>query len=324
VNILITIDTECDNAWQKSSIVKTENVRYLPRFQSLCEKYNFKTTYLATYEIVKDKRFVEFGLDLIKRGKGEIGCHPHAWNSPPQYNLTSDDFHYHPYLIEYPQDIIRQKVEYLTKMLEDTFGVKMISHRAGRWAMNNSYAKILAENGYRVDCSITPYILWPSENRGTNRSRSPEIDYRNFPSTPYFWGKNGALNSNSNSILEIPVTIIRRYTKLLYGLYSILPYGHLRGGVHRLFGQPTLWFRPHRRHEGLNEAANTKLNSSSDYIMFMLHSSEMMPGGSPNFKTIKDIDEMYAEIEKAFELLANRSTKGLTCFEYYKKYTSQL
>ncbi|NOM63837.1 deacetylase, partial [Klebsiella pneumoniae] len=36
---LITIDTEGDNRWQKHDSITTENARYLPRFQQLCEKY---------------------------------------------------------------------------------------------------------------------------------------------------------------------------------------------------------------------------------------------------------------------------------------------
>ncbi|MDR8263551.1 deacetylase, partial [Acinetobacter baumannii] len=47
---LITIDTEGDNLWQKHDSITTENARYLPRFQQLCEKYGFKPVYLTNYE----------------------------------------------------------------------------------------------------------------------------------------------------------------------------------------------------------------------------------------------------------------------------------
>ncbi len=29
---------------------------------------------------------------------------------------------------------MREKVDYMTRLLEDTFQTKMVSHRAGRWA----------------------------------------------------------------------------------------------------------------------------------------------------------------------------------------------
>jgi hypothetical protein len=33
---LVTIDTECDNAWARSHTITTRNAAYLPRFQALC------------------------------------------------------------------------------------------------------------------------------------------------------------------------------------------------------------------------------------------------------------------------------------------------
>ena len=59
---LISIDTEGDNLWkwQVGDIVTTENAKYLPRFQSLCEKYGFKPTYLTNYEMAMDSFFIEY------------------------------------------------------------------------------------------------------------------------------------------------------------------------------------------------------------------------------------------------------------------------
>ena len=56
-------------------------------------------------------------------------------------------------------------------------------------------------------------------------------------------------------------------------------------------------------------------NSDSNYIMFMLHSSEMMPGGSPTFRTSESIEKMYLDIEEVFRF-ASRSFEGSTLLEY--------
>jgi hypothetical protein len=53
----------------------------------------------------------------------------------------------------------------------------------------------------------------------------------------------------------------------------------------------------------------------TDYIMFMLHSSEMMPGGSPNFKTPEDIESMYKDLEKVFNL-ASKVFEGAAIGEF--------
>ena len=48
---IITIDTEGDNLWQNHRVIKTENARYLARFQALCERFGFKPVWLTNYEM---------------------------------------------------------------------------------------------------------------------------------------------------------------------------------------------------------------------------------------------------------------------------------
>src|SRR5215813_6689676 len=124
---LVTVDVEDDDLWSRSRTVTTRNARFLPRFQSLCEAHGLNPTYLTNFEMARCPDFQEFGRDVIRRGRGEIGMHLHAWNSPPLTPLTPDDCQYQPYLVEYPGHIVRQKITFLTELLEDTFGVKMVS-----------------------------------------------------------------------------------------------------------------------------------------------------------------------------------------------------
>lgn len=153
---LITIDVEGDNLWARNPRMTCENARFLPRFQALCERFGQRPTYLTSYEMATSPAYVDFARDVLARKTGEVGMHLHAWNSPPIEPLTADDNAHHPYLIDYPDAVMRDKIAFITGLLEDTFGVKMISHRAGRWAMDGRYARLLVEFGYRVDCSVTP------------------------------------------------------------------------------------------------------------------------------------------------------------------------
>jgi hypothetical protein len=109
---LITIDTEGDNLWANPKEVSTKNASYLLRFQELCETYSMKPTYLTNYEMANDTGFKKFGLDVIQRNAGEIGMHLHAWDMPPDnFQLTDNDKLYHPYLIEYPYEVMKQKIK---------------------------------------------------------------------------------------------------------------------------------------------------------------------------------------------------------------------
>src|SRR6266511_1383738 len=145
---IITIDTEGDDLWGRSREITTRNAEYLPRFQSLCERFRFKPVYLTNYEMAMSDVFVEFARDVVARGACEIGMHLHAWNSPPLEPLTSDDFRFHPYLIEYPEPVMKEKIRTLTRLLEDRLDRAMISHRAGRWAFDGRYAAMLLDGGH--------------------------------------------------------------------------------------------------------------------------------------------------------------------------------
>ncbi len=139
---LITIDTEADNQWDSNHECSTENAKYLPRFQELAEKYNFKPTWLTTYEMANDNFFVKYFKERQEKNLCEIGMHLHAWNNPPTYKLDSKTKE-RAYLIEYPKEIMSKKIEELDLLLNSRFGIKPISHRAGRWAMNADYFELL-------------------------------------------------------------------------------------------------------------------------------------------------------------------------------------
>src|ERR1051325_7305918 len=127
---LITIDTEGDNLWAHPREITTHSAASLARFQAACEEYGLLPTYLTNYEMALCPHFQVFARDVLRRGTAEIGMHLHAWNSPPLIPLTDDDYRQQPYLIEYPTEVLQEKVRVLTDTLEQTFGVKMTSHRA--------------------------------------------------------------------------------------------------------------------------------------------------------------------------------------------------
>lgn len=67
-----------------------------------------------------------------------------------------------------------------------------------------------------------------------------------------------------------------------------------------------------------------KCNKNNEYIMFMIHSSELMPGGSPNFKTKESIELLYQVIEKIFQYAKTNGYKGITLRDYYSEYKSEV
>jgi hypothetical protein len=311
---LVTIDTEGDNIWSRPRVVETRNAAALPRFQAICERYAIRPTYLTTWEMAQSPIFRDFGRDLLARGAGEIGMHLHAWNSPPERPLTQDDLIHLPYLIEYPEPVMREKVRTLTDTLEDIFGTELVSHRAGRWALNRHYARILVEEGYSVDCSVTPHVSW-STHRGAPNGHGG-TDYSLFPETAYHIDPDDiARPGRPGGLVEIPMTILRHGP----GLVERLAHAGNRlltglGRSPRRMGRPR-WLRPNGRNRvEMLEVLQVARNQGRDYVEFMLHSSEFL-AGSPNFPTTASIESLFDDLETLFAA-ASTHFAGATLAEY--------
>ena len=312
---LITIDTEGDNLWSALPTITTRNADFLPRFQALCESYGLKPTYLTSYEMASSAAFVEFGRDVLRRGVGEIGMHLHAWNTPPLQPLSGADARSHPYLIEYPEPVMRGKIAAMTDLLEKTFGVKMVSHRAGRWSLNETYARILVEKGYRVDCSVTPHVSWKSEPGGSPQSGG--ADYSRFPDDAYFLDLDDIRRPGDSPLLELPMTIVPARRPLLDRLRPIGAKSRfLRRALNYLFPK-VHWLRPNgRNRKVLLEIVEWTVRNERSYCEFMLHSSELMPGGSPRFPRARNVEALYEDLQALFAAVRGRFV-GMTLKEYH-------
>ncbi len=307
---IITIDTEGDNLWQQPREITTKNAAFLPRFQSLCERYGFKPTYLTNYEMAQSEQFVEFGKDVLQNETGEIGMHLHAWNSPPLIPQTNDDFKYQPFLIDYPESIMRDKIAFMTELLEDQFETKMISHRAGRWSFNDIYARLLIEQGYCVDCSVTPHVSWKTTLGDPNGKGG--TDFSSYPETAYFF-------DSENKLLELPMTIINHNRSQLINKLSKLP--RIGRFIRHKLPQRT-WLRPNIRNlKAMLKLVKQAAAEKRPYIEFMIHSSEFMPGGSPNFVNDSQIEKLYQDMEHLFAMIQQKGFIGMTLKDYYKQVT---
>lgn len=294
---IITIDTEGDNLWnyKKGEEVQTKSALYIPRFQELCEKYGFKPVYLTNYEMILSSDFVQYIRPKVKAGLCEVGIHIHAWNNPPYYELNGP-YNGNPYLIEYPYDVMREKFKVTYDLICDRIGVPPVSHRAGRWAMNDEYFKLLKEFDIKVDCSYTPGINWCNSCGVSVQSGS---DYSGVPSFSHM--KEG--------VLEVPVTIKRIHFTSEGGIKHKLKI--LLNGQH-------VWLRPMNKSiRELLGVSKKALKDKKDYLEFMIHSSEFMPGGSPTFKTVADIEKLFSDMDYIFGYLARNKAKGITLKDYY-------
>lgn len=304
---IITVDTEGDNQWDLSHGISTENVHYLPRFQQLCEKYEYKPVWLTNYEMCSDSTYVEYMKPKQEAGLCEIGMHLHAWFTPPQFEIDNHTSQ-RDYLIEYPEIIMDAKIKTMTELIEKCFGMRPVSHRSGRWAMNNTYFSLIEKYGYKVDCSVTPRINWSNITGGTGMSGS---DYSKCSKASY----------TVNNILEVPMTIRNIH---YFDTIRVKSLKNLAGETTRLIFGRNQWLRPDKflSFKGINRLMDCVSKEKSDYMMFMIHSSELMPGGSPNFQSKDSIESLYVVIEKIFEKARSLDYQGITLKDYYEEKTN--
>ena len=309
---LITIDTEGDNlwAWKQGDAIRTENVLYLQRFQNLCNRFDFKPVWLSNYEMLSDSRYVDFISSVEQSGTGELGMHLHAWSTPPEHSLAVRHSGA-PYLIEYPIEGMEEKIAAMTDVIRSRTGVTPVSHRAGRWAMDQRYFDLLVKYGYQVDCSVTPHVSWESNVGATENSRGS--DYSQCPEHPY----EIPASDGNGRILQVPMSI-RKMGGLIFDRANTLR--GIAGGIKNIGKEKTVWMRPNGGTLGALKKLQAQVaQEQTDYLMFMIHSSELMPGGSPTFPTATSIEALYNTLESLFAQIA-KSYEGETLRRYVGDY----
>ena len=300
-HFIVTVDTEGDNLWRHKdgTPILTHNAEHIRPFQELNDTFGFKPVYLTNYEMANSEKFVEEAKQWLKENRCEIGVHLHAWNNPPEYELTGK-YKGKPYLIEYPEKVMREKFKVIYDLICKKFDIIPVSHRSGRWAMNETYFKILNDFGIKVDCSVTPTINW-------NHSKGITIggtDYTDAQFSPYF----------VENVLEVPVSVRRT---------NIAKKGSLSSRIRVLFKPRRLWLRPAGQSlDDMKQLVDiVEQEPNTDYLEFMIHSSELMLGGSPFFKKEEEIDKFFQKIKDIFGYVYSKGYEGATLAEYYDYFT---
>ena len=150
------------------------------------------------------------------------------------------------------------KHKYLKELIIERFGVAPTTYRAGRWATNDDLFDVLEELGFLVDCSVTPGI----NHKAVGSTVKAGNNYREAYNHPY---------RLKESLWEIPMTTDIKRCFHGNSLY--------KKAVNLIRGQER-WLRPAiHTFEEMISLTHDVVNNGTDYLMFMIHSSELMPGG---------------------------------------------
>ena len=198
------------------------------------------------------------------------------------------------------------QLENITAKIEENFGKSPTSFRGGRWSFDKRVRDKLIELGYKVDCSVTPKINWREIITKGNKDNAP--DYTRTSAFAYYLDKS--------SLLEVPITILHtnpwiKERVLLPWISCNLPFV-VHKAWHKLAGLKWLRIFPQTTVADLVKVYESAVKNKLGFIEFMIHSSELMPGGSPYSKTENDVRHVYSILEEFFQFLKTREVAGIT------------
>lgn len=315
MELIVTVDTEADYQWRRALVVTTENILYLRPFQELCARFGVRPTYLITSEIALDPRGGRFLKPLVDEGLAEVGAHLHPWTTPPFFDTAglryNDPVHLFP--SELGSELFRMKMENLTGQIFSVLGTMPRSYRAGRFGYDDTCAATLSRLGYLVDSSVTPLVSW-REVRDVENGGWPDFSKKSL--FPYSTVTDGF------PFLEIPITIA--YTSRLLQKHPRLSNLHnlcvrIAGRVGRFSPRPLqpFWLRP-LPGMGLKDLAGVWRAAErlgAPFGVMMLHSSELMPAGSPYRPSVASVNALLELLEGFFKFVRNTGAGSVTLFE---------
>ena len=81
-----------------------------------------------------------------------------------------------------------------------------------------------------------------------------------------------------------------------------------------------MWLRPFRNNLKPLQKLTQKVQREDPYLEFMIHSSELMPGGSIYFKDVEAIERLYSIMDQYFAEIMQQGYCGVTLREYAQRY----
>jgi glycosyltransferase involved in cell wall biosynthesis len=303
VAVLISVDTEEDNWGRERTGVSVANIRELPRFQALCERLGARPTYFTTYQVGAVPWAAGLLRDLAADGRAEVAAHLHPWNTPP---LDEPFVPRNSMTKNLPPELQHAKIATLTRALEEAFGRRPTSFRAGRYGLGRETTQALIAQGYRVDSSVTPWVSWVDSDDGADFVGAPlsiyDLDGTTDPRVAVPGGP----------LVEVPLSC--GYTRWPFERWAAV-YGWLAGGwprrlravgiaaraglVRRVVLSPEI-----SPPADMLRLARQLVSHGVTHVHLTLHSPTLRPGLSPFAASRRDVERVLAWTERFVDGLA--------------------
>jgi hypothetical protein len=296
VTVAISIDTEEDDwgAYVPEGATSA-NIAHLRQLQALFDRHDARPTYLVNRAPLLEPEAVAVLGELAAHPHVEIGAHCHPWNTPP---FPSSEGPVRTMMCAYTAAENAAKLAEVGRLLRGELGVEPRSFRAGRWGFGPTVARPLADLGYEVDCSVSPFIDWSSAS-GPDYSDAPHRPYRFDPVAPLTPRTDGRL-------LQLPTTVgflwgePRRRAALRRGLErSLLRRLKVVGILDRAGVLSKRWLSPeHATGEEMVRLADASVALGQSFLQLTFHSCTLLPGATPFVRDDRDRQAFLGAIDR--------------------------
>lgn len=216
---LVFVDTEEEFDWRgprRRDAVATTAAAALPDAHRRLVGFGITPTYLVDYPVANNPASAAILREIIETGTAEIGAQLHPWVNPP---LDEDISSANSFVGNLPSDMERAKLKMLTARIRQSFGVQPVVYRAGRYGVGPNSARLLIEEGYRLDVSIRPHFEYLREG-------GP--DFRRFPVWPWWVDAQrrlielplGVARTGQWRDAMLPLEVFSAYVPMLRGLLA--------------------------------------------------------------------------------------------------------
>ena len=302
--IAVTIDTEEEWDWASgysTGATRVTNISRLRAFQDILDRHGVKATYFTNHAVLSNRETCDTILKLAERPNVEIGLHIHPWNTPPLQPVEKVSPR-ESFLHNLPRALAERKLDESFAAFEKA-GLKPNCYRGGRYSTSKPIQDYLRDRGIVADCSVLPFNTWTDDS-------AP--DYRHRDLVPV---RLPPRHVADDAMWELPLTFgfIGRpfgFWKSIFQFIDspILKSLPLGGIVGRVFGARKCWLNfENPLGENMTDLLPVIRRLELPFACFTLHSSSLLPGGSPYCKTQVDVDRLLKTVDDTLAVVAKRT-----------------
>jgi hypothetical protein len=206
----------------------------------------------------------------------------------------------------------------LTEIINKNFSKRPVSYRAGRWGFDERQKQILANFGYLADSSVTPKVNWQKNIGKPDGKGGP--DFRMDSARPHII---------KGRLVEVPMTILftgvfNKENSKLSKKFLLMPDSFIKKVINRLFFRQK-WLRifSSSKLKDWKRILRSARKNNLPALVFMIHSSELMPGGSPYAKKEEDVELIYKKMEEMFYYFSKNELEGTSLGQFAMSYLSK-